>query len=605
MTTGIENSIMKTDLESLKEEIERLPKGYISNKKIGGKIRHYLQWKENEKTKSKYIPDEDYERILSQVRERKNLEKRLASIEYVPSSNFQEKYLTHVIAGKELKALVSPTHILKKRDSFKMLTEYLYGEITPRVCSIYGLRRTGKTTMLFQAIDEMNEENLSKTVYIKIRKGQNMSMLDHDLKILQKEGYKFIFLDEITFMEGFIDTASFLSDIYAAMGMKIVLSGTDSLEIWFASKYELYDRTYFIHTTWIPFSEHARLLGTNDIDEYIRYGGTLRAGEVDFDDESLREEEISFYDDESTRRYIDTAICKNIQHSLECFEDGSHFRKLRELYEANELTGAINRIIENMNHRFVVDTLTKDFQSSDLHLAKRNLLKERNLELRSDALEKIDEEKVIRRLMEILDIENKENQRVNITAEHVREIKEYLSALELIEECPVRYLGAKKEETDSNVLFTQPGMRYCQAEALVFSLKKDEIFSSISAKEKDYVCNKILDGVKGRMLEEIVLYESMRKLKNKYDVFKLEFLDGEFDMVQMNKETYECKIFEIKHSKLTDPSQYRHINNEERCRETEKMFGKIIGKYVLYRGQNVILGNGVQYLNVENYLKSL
>ena len=60
------------------------------------------------------------------------------------------------------------------------------------------------------------------------------------------------------------------------------------------------------------------MLGIDSIDEYIRYGGTLRAGELDFDDEDIKVEDASFRDDESTRRYIDTAICKNILHSLSC-----------------------------------------------------------------------------------------------------------------------------------------------------------------------------------------------------------------------------------------------------------------------------------------------
>ena len=95
------------------------------------------------------------------------------------------------------------------------------------------------------------------------------------------------------------------------------------------------------------------------------------------------------------------------------------------------------------------------------------------------------------------------------------------------------------------------------------------------------------------------------KWQNKYEVFKLEFMDGEFDMVQMDKETYECKVFEIKHSKSIDPSQCRHISNKDRCSETEKMFGKIIGKCILYLGENTQIGNGIQYLNAEEYLTSL
>ena len=41
------------DIEKIREELKELPKGYISNKNIGGKIRHYLQWSENGKIKSR------------------------------------------------------------------------------------------------------------------------------------------------------------------------------------------------------------------------------------------------------------------------------------------------------------------------------------------------------------------------------------------------------------------------------------------------------------------------------------------------------------------------------------------------------------------------
>ena len=181
-----------------------------------------------------------------------------------------------------------------------------------------------------------------------------MAGLNKDLQLLYDSGIRNVFIDEITLMSDFIDSSSLLSDVYAAMGMKIILSGTDSLGFWLAKNQELYDRAYSIHTTFIPFREYSRLLKKDDIDEYIRYGGTLRAGEIDFDDEDLLSEESAFRSDESTRRYIDTAISKNIQHSLVHCEDGGQFRHLYTLYEAGELTSAINRIIEDMNHRFIL-----------------------------------------------------------------------------------------------------------------------------------------------------------------------------------------------------------------------------------------------------------
>ena len=56
-------------------------------------------------------------------------------------------------------------------------------------------------------------------------------------------------------------------------------------------------------------------------------------------------------------------------------ESGGHFRHLKELYEAGELTDAINRIVEDINHRFVVDVLTRRFSSHDLGSAADMLMK--------------------------------------------------------------------------------------------------------------------------------------------------------------------------------------------------------------------------------------
>lgn len=232
-------------------------------------------------------------------------------------------------------------------------------------------------------------------------------------------------LDEVTLMRDFIGSAALLSDIYAAQGMKIVLSGTDSLGFWFALRQELYDRAKAIHTTFIPYREHSRLLGIHSIDEYIRYGGTLRASELAFDDAEVNAEDASFRDDESTRRYIDTAICKNIQHSLACCEDGGHFRHLRILYEAGELTGAINRIIEDMNHAFGVSVLESDIEG--------------------------------RQFVEVFD---RRRRAVGVTMDQVAEIKEYLTALELIVDCPIETAEPGTEPVE-HILFTQPGMRYC------------------------------------------------------------------------------------------------------------------------------------------------
>lgn len=590
----------------LEQQIASLPVGYISKKNINGKTRYYHQWTENGKLKSRYLKNGEMEPLQEQIDSRRKLQSRLKELEkespalMMPATEFE----TNVVTGRELLAMTMGVRTWQKRDCFSQIERYIHSEETDRVCLIFGLRRTGKTTMLRQAILEMTSEEVAKAAYIKIKIKDTMAVINHDLKKLATLGYRYVFIDEVTLMDDFIDSAAMFSDIYAAQGMKLVLSGTDSLGFWFAMHQELYDRSELIHTTFIPYREHSRLLGIDSIDEYIRYGGTLRAGEVNFDDKDVNARDASFRDDESTRRYIDTAICRNIQHSLACCEGGGHFRHLRKLYEVGELTGAINRIIEDMNHSFLVSVLTKDFISHDLHLAARNLRNERNPERQTDILDKIDADKVTRRLMELLDIYNREEQSVGITQTHVDEIKEYLAALDLIVDCPIETAILDAEPIE-HILFTQPGMRYCQAQALVHSLMKDKLFFMLSEYEKRMVTDRILKEVRGRMMEDIVLLETMKALDSRYRVFKLQFASGEFDMVVYDTERNICNIYEIKHSDKVVPEQYRNLTDEEKCRQTERRFGNISGRFVLYQGTDIQLDNGVIYKNVGEYLKML
>ena len=590
----------------LENEIAILPQGSINIKKINGKEQPYLQWTENGKSKSKYIKKNEREEIFASVERRKQLQEELREIKKleVVDTPVPTKFETSVVIGNRLLAMTKGVRNMKERDCFKQLQKYLNSDATDRVCLVFGLRRTGKTTMLRQAVLKMTTEQASKTAYIKAKGTDTMAAMNRDLEKLLELGYENVFIDEVTLMEDFIDSAALFSDIYATQGMKIVLSGTDSLGFWFALHQELYDRAITIHTTFIPFREHSRLLGIDSIDEYIRYGGTLRAGELDFDDEDVNAEDASFRDDESTRRYIDTAICKNIQHSLSCCQDGGYFRHLQSLYEAGELTGAINRIIEDMNHRFLIRILINKFKSHDLGSAADVLRRERDPERRNDILDRIDKDAVTKRLMDLLEIRNREDQSIGITNAHVEEIKEYLKALDLIVDVPSETIIPSAEPLE-NIIFTQPGMRYCQAQALVHSLAKDELFVSLSEKEKAMVSERILEEVRGRMMEEIVLLETFKSAKKNKRVFKLTFSVGEFDMVIYDSKENTCECYEIKHSVQIVPAQTKYLIDEEKLNQTSKRFGKISKRCVLYRGEDTVLENGIEYRNVEAYLKEL
>ena len=598
----------KTDrIAKLKKMIAELPAGSISRKTINGKVYYYHQWQENGKTQGYSVSEEEAAEIKIQIERRRALQKELRALEKksnvaVPTPINNDSFKTVVVFGDNLASTVESVKKWRKRTCYVTLTKYLDAPVADRVCLVYGLRRTGKTTMLRQAIADMSKEKFAKCAYIKARTSDTMADINHDLKALSALGYKYIFIDEVTLMQDFVDSAALFSDVFAAQGMKIVLSGTDSLGFWFAANEELYDRATMIHTTWISFKEHSYLLGINDIDEYIRYGGTLRVGETNFGD--VIDDDASFRDDESSRRYIDTAIARNIQHSLSCYKDGGHFKGLYELYQSGELTGAINRIIEDMNHDFLVSVLDRDFESHDYGEAASNLRRAREVDERTDILDRINRNDITTHLMQILEIRNKNASNTTLTEAHVLEIKAYLKVLDLIENSQILSIfgGSPTEYT----IFTQPGMRFCQAQALVYSLMQNSDFlSSASEYEKTLVTNKILNSVRGRMMEDIVLLETAKFRSKRYRVFKLTFVVGEFDMVIYDTENNSCEIYEIKHSKERVPQQYRHINDPDKLIETERKYGMITKRAVLYRGDAYIEANGVEYINVEDYLKSL
>ena len=406
----------------------------------------------------------------------------------------------------------------------------------------------------------------------------------------------------------FIDNASLFSDIHAAVGMKLVLSGTDSLGFWLASHEELYDRAELLHTTFIPFREHARLLGTDEIDEYIEYGGTFKIGERRFGHPDARRDEASFRDDESTRFYIDTAIARNIQHSLKGLESGGHFRHLKELYEAGELTDAINRIVEDINHRFVVDVLTRRFSSHDLGSAADMLMKTTDADRALDVYSAVDVRAVTECLKEILDIKERESRAIGVTEAHAREVREYLQALDLLATIEVRAEDGAPLSRDA---FVQPGLRYAQAQALVFALGRDSGFRRLAGTKAKALVDCILDDVRGRMLEDIVLVETRLALPaspnpfDGFDVFKLQFEAGEFDMVVCDNETHRCALFEIKHSGEAAEAQTRHLLDDKKLRSVRDRYGDVVARTVLYRGTNADLPNGVRYRNVNEFLKNV
>ena len=581
----------------IQEWISQLPSGNITYKTINGKRYPYYQWTENGKQRGRRVKDDELQELSEKIQQRKSLQKKLKEAGLSPTmvtASEPDNFFSLIKYGTDLINFVAPVKQLKKRECFSNLHDYIYGNSSDRVFILYGLRRTGKTTLIRQLISEMPEDMFTKTAFIQVTASIDLAKINLDLKQLSKLGFRYVFIDEVTLMDDFIEGAALFSDVYASSGMKIVLSGTDSLGFLFSEDRELYDRCFMLHTTFVPYREFENVLGIQGIDEYIRYGGTMSLGGIDYNRSGM-----TFATKETTDEYVDSAIASNIQHSLKNYQHGDHFRHLSELYAANELTSAINRVVEDINHRFTIEVLTKDFRSNDLSLSARNLLRDR-IEP-NDTLYRIDTPEVTQRLRELLEIKNKPEQTVTITDAHRREIKEYLDLLDLTIDLDTVYMTDLTKHKHTAI--SQPGMRYAQAEALIKTLMQDSVMRMLSLTERNAIMQRILSDIQGRMMEDIVLLETQIAYPE-CEVFKLVFARGEFDMVVFDPESASCSIYEIKHSAEIVPAQYRHLTDTEKCNAAEFRYGTITGKYVIYRGQTADV-DGIHYVNVEEYLKAL
>lgn len=592
--------------DEIRLKISSLPKGSISVKRIHGNEYEYWQFRENGRQITKRVRGEELEALRGQIAERRRLEQLLKdesgqrSQRRADTGNFglsADRGGWHglVRLGDELRRFTEPVRNLRKREIYRNLRDYVYGPDDDHVFILYGLRRTGKTTLIRQLILDMEPNEQRRTAFLQAVPDETLAGLNQDLKRLEQEGYRNIFIDEITLLSDFIDGAALLSDIFASSGMKIVLSGTDSLGFLFAEDEQLYDRCYLLHTTFIPYREFDRVLGVHGIDQYIRLGGTMSMGGINYNSSGA-----PFSCAGAANEYIDTAIARNIQHSLKHYQQEGHFRALYDLYEQNELTSAINRVIEDMNHRFTLEVLERTFQSHDLDLARANLRRDRSDP--TDVLDMINTHAVTDRLRKILEIREQDERSVPLTKEHVREIREYLEMLDLIRTIDIAVSDGGRS-TAKRTIFTQPGLRYAQAEALITSLMQDETFRDLDIRKRTRITDRILSEIRCRMMEDIILLETSLTYPE-WQVFVLQFAVGEFDMVTFDPAAIACRLYEIKHSNAAVSSQYRHLADEEKLDAVRRQYGDIEGRFVIYNGCGGEQ-NGIRYINAEEYLLNL
>jgi predicted AAA+ superfamily ATPase len=491
---------------------------------------------------------------------------------------------------------------LKKRDVFSKVFDFVMGDecLNGKILVLYGLRRTGKTTIMEQVINAY--PNPDECTMCEMEDGDSMEDIKYLLAEEKKNGKKIIFLDEITKTENFINRCAVLPDLFAKEGMKIVVAGTDSLGLLLAENGELYDRMIKVSTTHITFAEHCRVLGGNDIDDYIRYGGLMREGAKG-----------AVYSYETAIKYLDSAVSENISNSLKKDRRDSSL----DVFTADEIKTIIEKMVEiysgEINIRDAQEELSKASVNYPLHKLK---------DLTNDSDKEIIEKIYFNEKDIINDFAKKINADISIkhevTGDMLAKLEQYLMEMDLLSVVKEKEYRKQRNFDDYiesgtkyEYYIIQPALKYYHLLEGKKFIEEGNYYNDLSAVQKEFMTNKLDEKIKGDMIEQIIAFDTSSILPNdRYNVLKTKFYEngsnkGEYDMLIYDKKGTRYWGFEIKHTENPYKMQDKHLRNDDFARVMNSYYGNREKACVLYRGKSFITNMGTVYLNITDFMLAI
>lgn len=550
---------------------------------------------------------------------RKALQNYLLANGMFDNKKFAEYIAMMAITGQQLKTQFNAKRVeglnvqyTKKRKAYVEVEEYVKSnKRDTKICAIYGIRRTGKSTLMEQVAQNLSDEQKKQAWFITCNNDTDFyDVVAFITKMLEK-GDKYFFIDEITSAKNFQNIGQVLSDVFVKMDdAKIVVTGTDSLGLSLVHRGMMYDRIKFIPTTYTSFSEYSTLTGVNNIDDYIKLGSTLKTD--------------CFSSYKETQNYIETSIVFNIIGSLEKSEGLKKYPPtLTEIYNNNDLNNAIQRIINHFAQSLTVKILTEQITIHPLSTALHNLAEKGNkpgLLMRQN----IDFEKINDSVAYALGIHTTRTSPVE--EKHINVLSDFLEDIGLITTIPVIESFSNRTFQKDMKIISHPGMFHAIIKYTLDELQKNENWlQDVSNEDRTKLLESTYTSAVGDILENIVIKDIFELLSNGKRVNKDDFFgentgrwyvsklsiydknskrDYEADLIIFDKEKKETYLFEIKHSKDVVEQQSKHLENERFNQYVEENFGQVKRTIVLYNGE-IDTSLTVPRISVTKFLKEL
>ena len=485
-------------------------------------------------------------------------------------------------------------HGMRQRNVFAELMRHLEDNISGKITALYGLRRTGKTVLMQQAIVKLMESG-KKAMYMSLSPDCGFNRVIAVIRNFVAAGGEYIFLDEITAVEGFAQNAAILADDFGGEHVNIVIAGTDSLVLAIARDNTLYDRMNLISTTYIGYSEYHNLFPDAGIFEYIHSGGIMPLNH--------------FYCIDEAHRYIEAAIVDNIINSLRKNRFNKRYIRLLELDERGLLHKAIEQAIYTAGEELTINAILGTFNNPDFGSARQLFAADPD----ADKFDAVDESDVEERLRYALRLVRRDNSEFDI--QYLEELTDFLYQIDVIKYYTIVELresnrfGSNRcySNEKSAVLFMQPGLRYRQAEELVKALISADSFNALSAAVKERFIQKVMENVEGQLLEHEVILHTMERLPQDYRMAQLRYNNGEIDMA-IYKLGVEVRLYEVKRASSFRTDQSRWLMDSEMNLAVEAYYeAPISERTVIYSGENTYIQTDelgtINYRNLDDFLQ--
>lgn len=480
--------------------------------------------------------------------------------------------------GEKLAEFIKDNEESKKKNKrfcYKQLMGFLLNK-GKDICALYGIRRTGKTVLMLQAIrDLMSVYHISEQKIAYITIGENTvwddKKLVSEIDKLTENGVCYVFVDEISYLDMNLgeNSLNLLADRLAKCGIKIVIAGTFSYAIRLLEKEVLFDRMQKIDTSYFSYKEAHDVFEQN-LDTFIKYGGI-----INFDEDGKQM---------SPSDYMETAIVNNIVQSI--FKSDKKYDLLLTIPETIK-SGKTDKEL-----RAVVANLVRITLDNYLKVLVVGKLVNKEIYRFSD-IGKL--AAVIRQRSEQACVENEDLGIVNLdTMSYYRLLAEYLGDSKQMSEDTFREILKILEDIqlkqdisldDGRVsVFIPNYLRYGLCDEIM-QLIGDKIQEETGKRYRADLAGEILMGT----IQEAICYLDL-KVENRRDFDMYRTADGscEIDLIIRNRKEGWMDLYEMKHSSQRTGEQVKHLINREFVREIEQEFGcKARNYYVLYNGRNM------------------